>query len=407
MKILLINKFYFRKGGAEGHYFDLKKLLEKNGHQVIPFAMENPQNLDTPYQKYFVSNMETLKPKINLGIIKEAGRIIWNWEAKRKIKQLIDQEKPDLAHIHNIYHQISPSILKVLKQQGIPVVMTVHDFKLICPNYNLLASGKICQRCQGGKYYNCLLQKCHKNSWIKSLVVTGEMYIHKLMKVYEKNIDWFVIPSRFFKDKLVEFGQAADKMSVLPNFVNAEKYHPSGQYENYVVFLGRLSREKGIENLLQAWAKVDPKLTLKVVGTGPEQDKLVQLTEKLNLTNVEFTGFLSGSKLEEVMRNCLFTVAPSVCYENCPLSLLESMAYGKAVVGSHLGGIPEIIEQKYGELIEAGDSDNISQRINYLFSHRDQVIKMGQTASQMIKQKYNPDQYYQQLMKIYEKISQQ
>ncbi|MFH1597742.1 MAG: glycosyltransferase family 4 protein [Patescibacteria group bacterium] len=407
MKILLINKFYFLKGGAEGHYFDLKDLLEKNGHQVIPFAMDHPRNLNTPYKKYFVANMETTKPKINLGIFREAIRIIWNLEAKRKIKKLIDQEKPDIAHIHNIYHQISPSILKVLREQGIPVVMTVHDFKLICPNYCLLANSNICERCQGGKYYNCFLQKCHKNSRLKSLVVTAEMYIHKLMKVYEKNIDLFIVPSKFFKDKLVAFGQSDNQMSVLPNFIEAEKFKPSGQYDDYAVYLGRLSVEKGVYDLLRAWVKVNPNLKLKVVGAGPEEEKLIQLRDKLQLDNVEFTGFKTGQDLANIMRNCLFTVVPSICYENCPLSLLESMAYGKAVIGSRLGGIPEIINHKYGELFKERDPEDISQQINYLFQNQDYVIQLGQAARQMVEQKFDPQKYYQELIKIYEKVSQE
>ena len=221
MKILQINKFYYRRRGAETYMLDLIDLLEAHGHTVGVFSMEHPDTLESPFRQHFVSHVE-FSHLSNLSIsdkLKAVGRVIWNREAQRKLDALLYEFKPDIAHIHNIYHQISPSILTILKKHNIPVVHTLHDYKLLAPNYNLLANGEIDESSKGGRYYNVVRNRAIKGSLAASLLGMSEMYIHKAMQVYEKNVDCFISPSQFLKGLLDDWGVQAKRVEVIPNFM--------------------------------------------------------------------------------------------------------------------------------------------------------------------------------------------
>ena len=196
MKILMVNKFYYIKGGSETYYFSLKNLLEKNGHEVIDFSMEDEKNFESKYSKFFVNNVDYNKEQSIFSKMKEAKKIIYSTEAKKKLELLIKETKPDIAHLHIFQHQLSLSILDVLKKYNIPIVYTAHDLKMICPNYKMLTHGEICERCKDGKYYNCLKYKCLKDSMAKSGVAMMEAYINKCRKAYDK-IDYIISPSKF------------------------------------------------------------------------------------------------------------------------------------------------------------------------------------------------------------------
>ena len=273
MKILQVNKFYFPKAGTERYVFELTKLLESKGHEVIPFAMKDKRNLKNYFNKYFVSNVDLSKPKIRPSGFKNIGRIIYSQEAKRKVEDLIKKTKPDIVHIHNIYHQISPSILPVFKKYNIPVVQTLHDFKLICPSYKLFSKGTVCERCKKHKYYNAVSQKCSKDSTLYGCVLALEMYIHKMLKIYEKNVDIFICPSQFVKNKMIEWGIDNKKLIVISHFVSLSKFEPNYENQGYILYFGRLTEEKGVDVLLKAM-KDFPKLKLKIIGEGPEKKNL-------------------------------------------------------------------------------------------------------------------------------------
>lgn len=413
MKILLANKYYYLKGGAERHLLDLENLLKENGHQTIPFAMQDENNLNTPYSKYFVSSINLEKSNLSLSGLKAAGRIIYSFEAKRKIENLIKQEKPDLAHIHNIYHQISPSILTSLKKAGIPTIMTVHDFKLMCPNYIFYTQGEVCERCKKYKYYNCVLHKCVKNSYLASKVNMLEMYLHKFLKIYKNNIDLYICPSQFVKDKLIEFGFNRDKIEVLPHFIaqpetNIVSINNSEQYidsSSYILYFGRLSKEKGVKTLLEAMRLIKNKdIKLKIAGSGPKEKELKEYVSNNNLSNkIQFLGFLNSGKLDETIYNSLFTVMPSVFYETFGLSLLESYNHSKPVVAAKLGALPELIqENKTGLLFESGNSQDLVKKINKMLENRDKIEKMG-IAGKNFTKKFNKQDYYRILKGIYKK----
>jgi glycosyltransferase involved in cell wall biosynthesis len=363
MKILQINKFYFLAGGTERYLFGLSEILEKNGHPVIPFSMQDPKNIPSEYLKYFIDPV-----KFQGLNFKNAVKIFHNYDAVRKLELLIKKEKPDIAHLHNIAHQLSPAIISVLKKHNIPVVQTLHDYKLICPNYKLFSRGKVCYKCQGGKYYNCFLRKCLKNSRAKSFLVMLEAYLRNtILKTYSK-VDLFIAPSQFMKDISVGFGVPEDKIKVLRNPIEIENSKEDSERENYLLYFGRISSEKGIDILIQSLKNSKSKPNLKIVGAGLEISKYKKLVSELGLeSKIEFMGPKYGKELEKIISRAKAVIIPSVWPENMPYSLLESMARGKVVIASRIGGMPELITDGLnGFLFEAGNELDLGIKIDEL-----------------------------------------
>ena len=403
MKILQVNKFYYPKDGVSNYLLGLEAELKKLGHEVRVFAMDNPKNIDSEDKKYFVSYLSFDKGGL-INTWRSLARIFFSWEAKRKFQSLISDFRPDIIHIHNIYHQISPSILSVARQEKIPVVMHLHDYKLICPNYKLFTGGKICKRCRGGKYYNCLLNKCLKDSYLKSFGGTLEMYFHhNIWRIYEKGIKLFIAPSEFMKKTVEEFSWPADKVICLHNFFNdqTEKGGQNSQVStgNYLLYFGRLSEEKGVSVLIEALAKTEE--NLKIAGEGPEEKRLKDLSSRLGLTaRIEFLGFKTGADLENLIINAKAIIIPSIWFENMPLNMLESLARQKIVIASNIGGIPEIIKNnENGFLFTPGDADDLTEKIKLLNEVDTNLI--SRKAKETVKD-LNAQAHVQEIIKIYQ-----
>jgi len=403
MKILQVNKFYYPKDGVSNYLLGLETELKKLGHEVRVFAMDNPKNIPSEDKKYFVSYLSFDKGGL-INTWRSFARIFYSWEAKRKFQALINDFHPDIIHIHNIYHQISPSILGVAKREKIPVVMHLHDYKLICPNYKLFTDGKICKRCRGGKYYNCLFNKCLKDSYLKSLGGTLEMYFHhNIWQIYEKGIKLFIAPSEFMKKTVEEFSWPADKVICLHNFFNdqTEKGALDGQKNpgDYLLYFGRLSKEKGVSVLIEALAQTEE--NLKIAGEGPEEKKLKDLSNQLGLTNrIEFLGFKTGANLENLIINAKAIIIPSIWFENMPLNMLESLARQKIVIASNIGGIPEIIKNnENGFLFTPGSMDDLTQKIKLL--KEVDANSIGRNAKETVKD-LNVQAHVQEILKIYQ-----
>ena len=374
MRILQVNKFYYPRGGADKYFLDLSSALESAGDQVAVFSMASPNNLPSKFSPYFVSNIDfdKISPK---DFLKIPGRIIYSLEAKRKFKKLVADFKPDIIHIHNIYHQISPSILDVARSAKIPVVMHLHDYKLICPNYQLFVDGKTCEACRKTKYYHCTQKKCLKGSTSKSLLATIEMYIHhSILKIYKKNITFFISPSQFMKNEIISFGWPENKIEIIANpysssLIATEEEISNNNEENYLLYFGRLSPEKGLTTLIKAAAISN--LPIKFVGAGPEEENLRKEAKRLNVLT-DFTGFKHKEELKLIILKAKAVIIPSIWYENMPLSLLEALSLGKIVIASDIGGIPEIISPGInGLLFKPGDAKDLSDKINSL----DNIIK--------------------------------
>lgn len=402
MKILQINKFFYHRGGSETYFFGLIDLLQKNGHEIVHFSMKSPKNIPSPYDDFFVDEVDFGKREGVFCDFKKVFHSLYSFEAKRKLEKLILKTKPDIAHLHNVSHHLSPSILSVLKKYKIPVVQTLHDYQLICPNFKLFTKGAICERCKKYRYWNAAIHRCVHNSWLQGCVEAKEMFFHKTCKFYEKGVQCFVTPSKFLGEKLRTWG-IKTKIENIPLFLDANQFAPKYESSDYIIYFGRLVEEKGLDVLLGALAGTDIKL--KIVGDGPELEKLKNESEKLKV-NAEFIGHKNGKELHDLIRDSKFVVLPSVWYENYPMSLLESGALGKATVGSRLGGIPEIISDgENGFLFQPRDAQDLREKIQRLFGDKDLCERMGRRAREIILERNSPDEHYRKIMNVYEMLT--
>jgi len=402
MKILAVNKFYYIKGGAESYFFSLNNLCIEKGHEIIPFSMSDEKNLYSKYEKYFINNINYTNMNLKTKIINTA-KIVYSFEAEKKIKTIIRDTNPDLAHLHIFQHQMSPSIIHCLKKAGIPIINTVHDLKAICPNYKMLNKKGICEECKGHKYYKCVLNSCTKGSKLYSAVNVFEAYLHKYLKSYSY-IDKYICPSEFYRKKFIEFGIPKEKVEYIPNFVDVNKFQPCYENKDYFVYVGRLSEEKGINTLIKSMKNVQAS-KLCIIGTGPMEEQLKKQVKDMNLKNVEFLGFKRGKELENSIKNSKFTIIPSEWYENCPMSVIEAMAYGKPVIGSDLGGIPELIEDGItGLIFKATDEEMLADKINYLIHNSEKCKEMGKAGRKRAEKVYDKGIHYEKVNEIYKTL---
>jgi glycosyltransferase involved in cell wall biosynthesis len=398
MKILQVNKFLHPKGGADKYCLILIEELEKMGVTVATFGMADERNIESKWQKYFSENIDYYKSG---NYLKIARRFIWNKEAAKKFAAILDDFKPDLIHAHNIYHQLSPSILFEAKKRNIPIILTLHDYKLICPNYLMFSKGKHCEKCLKGSYLNCLINNCY-NSYPRSALATLESFLHnKVWRSYQKNIDLFISPSNYLKEKMIQAGWNADKITVLINPAPDYKFNPIGQN---LLYIGRLSKEKGVDILLKALKGTSEKLD--IAGTGPEEDNLKELCQQLNLNErVVFHGQVLGQALEDLRSKAKAVILPSVWAENMSLVLLESLANGKIVIASNTGGTPELIEEgKTGFLFTAGDIKMLTEKINKLaiLSDNEKELMFNYIKEKIIP--LNLKEHLEKLQKLYQQF---
>ena len=402
MKIVFANKYFFKKGGAERSFLLASNLLEKRGNEIVFFSMQDPRNDASGANEYFLSKVDYSHRDIK-NFIKSSIRLLYSFEARRNIERLIDQENPNIAHLNNIYHQISPSIIHSLKKNKIPIVMSLRDYKLVCASYSMLAKGKPCEACKNGRYYNCLLKKCVKDSRAKSLLNTIEMYLHhKIMHIYDL-VDVFISPSLFLKNKLEEMGFKG-KIVHLPNFVNLDEYEPEYNWEeNSIVYFGRLSKEKGVGTLIEAVKGLD--ITLKIIGDGPERQNLEMRAEKGEMKNVKFLGYLQGDALKDEIRKSMFVILPSECYENNPRSIIEGFALGKPALGAKIGGIPELVKEgETGLTFEPGNEEDLKEKISLFAGQSEDIVRFGKQARFFVEKELNEEKHYQSLMGIYNSL---
>ena len=410
MKVLQINKYYYLKSGAERYMLDVSSMLQNHGHQVIPFAMQHEKNLPTKYSTYFVENIE-FNSEIKCSIfrkIKMGLKVIYSFEARNKLLELIEKENPDIAHIHKFNNSLTPSILYALKKKDIPIVQTLHDYRTVCPNYNLYDFNKleICEDCKGHKYFNALRRRCHEigKSYLVGLNIAIESYLYHFLKTYENTIDLFIAPSKFLMKKMIEFGVDKSKIVHIPYFVHYNKYIPNYSNSNYILYFGRLESHKGIKTLIAAMKHVNS-LKLYIVGEGSYRNELEKYIEIDNIKNVLLVGYKKGKELNEFIKNSLFTIVPSEWYEPFGLVVLESYASGKPVVASRIGGLAELIENNVdGLLFEPGNVEDLSNKINYLLENRNMVVRMGINARKKVEEKYNENIHYMRLMEAYSKV---
>ncbi len=346
MRILYCNKYNFAFSGTEVYLFELMDLMRAHGHEVALFSMADSRGDATKYDQHFVPAIDFKGGGFGLtSTAARAARALYSREARRKLRAMVKAFRPDVAHVRNIYHHLSPSILWEFKELGIPVVYHLNDFKLLCPSYNMVAHGRACERCRGGKFWNVVTEGCYSGPFGATLVLAAEAYLHKWLRTYEHCIARFLAPSRFVKDKLIENGWDAQKIDVLPHFQKLPADRTPGPAEDApILYFGRLSPEKGLSDLVRAMRSL-PYVSLKIAGKGPQQAELENLTRELDLNNVEFVGQVTGTQLDRLIQSSRFTVLPTQAYETLGKSILESYAQGRAVVASDLGSRRELVHE--------------------------------------------------------------
>lgn len=400
MKVLLINKFLYPKGGAEISTLNTGKLLTAKGHKVLFWGMKHFKNPDYPHKELFVSHVDFNRSMGNFRKLKTSINFIYSFEAKNKVEKLIEREKPDIVHLNNFAHHISPSILDVFENHEVPTVMSLRDYKLVCPSYSMLSDGKPCERCKNGKYYWCFLNKCTKESYSKSLLNVIEMYLHhKILHIYDL-VGVFISPSMFLKEKLKKMG-FQKQIVYIPNFIDEKDYLPGYNSNGKTIcYFGRLSREKGLFTLVDGMKGLGARL--KIIGDGPLRKDLEERVKNENINNITFLGYKSGDELKEEVRNSIVVILPSECYENNPRTVLEAFALGKPVIGSRIGGIPELVRDgETGLTFEAGNIEDLRGKIECLINSPSRITEMGKNARRFVEENFNPEKHYQKLMKIY------
>ena len=399
-RLLAINNYFYRRGGAETVFLDHIKLFSEIGWQTAPFAMQHPDNFPSDWSSYFVSEIEYGRESSPFTKVVQAGKIIYSWEARDRIKALIEHFRPNVAHAHNIYHHLSPSIFPVLKDAGIPTVMTAHDLKLACPAYKMLSHNQICERCKGGRIYNVSLHKCIKDSTALSGLVFVETAIHRMLGLYRNTLDRIVVPSRFYIAKLAEWGWPEEKLVYIPNFAHTDDLKPYADEGDYFAYVGRLAPEKGISTLIRSAALAGQKLV--IAGTGPEEESLKALAAEAG-GDVTFAGYVSGERLHQLIGEAKALVLPSEWYENAPISILEAYALGVPVIGADIGGIPEmIIEGETGMVSRTGDIDDLARVLRDFARLTPQARrKMGEAGRMWAGHEFSPEAYRNRTLELY------
>ncbi|MEY2474323.1 MAG: hypothetical protein QOK28_3652 [Actinomycetota bacterium] len=397
MRILHVNKFLYRRGGAEAYLFDLADLQRRAGHEVEFFGMTHPDNDAMSLESVFPSYVELDPVPAGLvGKAKGVGRILYSPSARRGLEAALEAFRPDVVHLHNIYHQLSPSVLRPLRD--IPALMTLHDYKLVCPTYLFLDHGRLCEACLGGHFSQAVRRRCADGSLAKSALLASESALHSRTHAYDP-VDVFACPSRFLLGKMAAGGVYPDRLQHLPLFVDVGDITPAETPGSDPIFVGRLSEEKGPDVLIRAAAIAG--VPVDIVGDGPDRDALEKLAVDVG-AQARFHGRLPRPEVLARMRNAALTVVPSRCYENQPLAVLESFACGVPAVGSDLGGISELVTPGVdGALVPANDPQALADAMRTLIGDVDTRRTMGQAARRRVEDDFSPARHLQRLEELY------
>ncbi len=387
MRILLIHDFYQQFGGEDAAVLADKTLLESHGQEVVLYTRENSEIRDF-----------TLFDKLTL-----PAQAIYSWRTRQDLAKIIKQRRPDVAYVHNFLPLISPSVYHLLYSLHVPIIQVIHDFRFFCPNGWFFTQGQVCERCKGGNYLNAVRFRCYRDSYLSSAIVASSIGLNRLGGMLEK-IDAFVCLTNFLKQKLLEAGIRQEKIFVKPNFIDASQITPAYGQGEYAIFLGRLSREKGIWTLIRAFQQLKG-ISLKIVGTGPMEAELRRFLIENDVTNVEIVGFKSGKEKWQLLAKSMFVVLPSEWYETFGLVILEAYAVGKPVLASRMGSLPHVVrEGKSGLLFAAGESKDLAEKIGHMSNNPEEREAMGRYGRTLVETEYGPRKNYELLMEICERI---
>jgi len=387
MRVLLVHSAYQQFGGEDSVVRAETELLKKHGDEVHLYSRHNDE-----IKQFGLLDKALFFPQS-----------LYSWKTSGELEDVVRRVKPDVAFIHNVYPLVSPAAYHKLHQLGVPTVQVLHNFRPFCPNGFFYTQGQICEACKGGNYLNAVSKRCYKNSRMLSGLYAVTLGLNRLGGMVDK-VSGFICLTEFFRIKMREAGVPDSKLFVRPNFVDAPQLTDQKTGNSYVLFMGRLSPEKGCRTLVHAFEKL-PQVTLKILGTGPMEQELRDYIRAKGMQNVELLGFKSGAEKLEILRNALCLVLPSEWYENFPVTVLEAFMASKPVIASRMGGLPYIVEEgKSGLLFEAGKSEELAQRIQQLVDHPENAARMGACGRQLSETKYGPQQAYSNLMSIFAQV---
>jgi glycosyltransferase involved in cell wall biosynthesis len=407
MKILQINQCHYPRGGADKVYLNHIELLTKMGHDVAAFSTHNDRNVQSDFKDFFVET----KDLRNVSIVDKVRSVIpylYNYKALRKLRKLIKEFKPDIAHVHLFYANLSVSVLKVLSDEKVPILHTVHDYRLLCPvNTMLDNTGKICNKCAGKSVWPCVQKKCSENNLGQSIVVALEGAYWRNIISPVSLINQFHFVSEFcMKEHFKYYPEIAHNSVKLCNFAPLNAEVPVfSKKDRYYLYFGRLSYEKGLMTLIKAWSILPANMKLKIVGEGPVKSEVEFILKNKNLDNIELSGYKKGNELQDLVRNAMFVIVPSEWFENNPMTIIESYKLGTPAIGASIGGIPEIIESnKTGFVFKSGDVVDLAQNIKYADDLSDSAYRdMQMHCNRYAETNFSEESYYKSLISIYNK----
>jgi glycosyltransferase involved in cell wall biosynthesis len=401
VRILHVNKFLYRRGGAEAYMEDVAELQVAAGHRVAFFGMAHPSNTHLEYAAHFPTEIEMEPPPPDVaGRLRGVGRMLWSTSAGRGMDAVLDDFRPDVVHLHNIYHQLSPSVLRPVARRRVAAVMTLHDYKLACPSYQFLDHGRICEACLGGHFHHAVARRCKDGSLGSSAVLAGELFLHTVTRAYSP-VRLLICPSRFMAGKMAEARVYPARLRHLPHFIDTRGMAVKGTPGGPALVAGRLSPEKGVDIAIRAIGRL-PGARLDVAGTGAEEDRLRRLADSVAPGRVRFLGLVPKSGVHDLMLGASVVAVPSRWYENQPMVVLEALARGVPVVGSDLGGLPELVQPGLtGELVPPGDPGALAAALEPFLSTPDHGWAMRERARERIGSEFSPERHLERLTELY------
>jgi glycosyltransferase involved in cell wall biosynthesis len=385
MKVLIIHNSYQQPGGEDVVFAQECQLLEGHGHEVVKYQRSNHE-------------IEAMSALQRLALTKD---IIWSAASDRHVRDVLRAERPDLVHIHNTFMMVSPSVYQVCQEMGVPVIQTLHNFRLLCPAFSLFRDGHVCEECPTSGLWRSVWHGCYRDSRVMTANVALMLQIHRSSQTWNDSVDTYIALSEFARHKFVSGGLPSTKLRVKPNFISpdpGERDRPG----DYAVFVGRLSPEKGVMTLLAAWELLRTSIPLVIVGDGPLRPLLEDESRKRNLSTIKFTGRLTAAQARNAIRQAAFLIAPSLWYEGFPMIICEAFACGTPVLCSRLGTLQEVVTDHDTGLHFAPDTaEDLAGKVEWAWNNRSKMVSMGKSARRAYETHYTAEKNYEMLMQIY------
>jgi glycosyltransferase involved in cell wall biosynthesis len=413
MRVLLANYRYFVSGGPEQYMFAVTDMLERAGHEVIPFSVRYSRNRETPWSEFFVEpiagddEVYFRDHSRSFGALtKGLQRAFYAPDVHASVSRLVAASKPDVALVQHYLRKLSPALLVALKDAGVPIVVRLSDFAMVCPEAHLLRDGRTCRRCITHGLHFSVRYRCVQGSIGVSAVACASMWFAKWRRYFDL-IDYFIAPSATLRDEMIAGGYDGSRIVVLPTFVDAAQFHPRGVRERRIVYVGRLSPEKGVDVLLDAYERVlrdeglrDIELLIAGEGEPAYTGQLVARAWRIS-QQVKFVGSLDSEGVRRLLSGALLSVVPSLCYENLPNAMLESFAAGTPVAASDSGSMREVLRgTDAGFLFRPGDPGDLADGLVTVLSQADTLKRMGRSARLLAESRYDPETHLRGLLRV-------